>query len=394
MAIYFSGFFGSKLAGFFLLVGVWIQIIIGFYGGYLADKVGRKRIMIVGIVIQIVTYFFMTIANSPMFESVWLTLIMFILNGASGGLVYPAASALLIDSSTPDNRTFMFSIQYWTGNVSFMIGSILGGFFFEHHRFELFLGLTACSVLTLLLTAFIMTDSFVPNKVVEKVHVIKDMARSYKVVVKDKAFMYLILATVFLWSMENHSANFIAVRLAKEFKTEMIYFFDFTSVEVTGYKIIGFLNTENAALVVLFGMFISSWIQNKEMKPMLYVSIFMYFLGHIFLSVTNSLWFIFIIGLIITFGEMYASPIVHTFEAEMMDESSRGSYSAFANFGGNLTQLAGALGLTIYGWIGGYGMAVVIALSGIVSFIFFHLSIKIHKDNKLKKVPTVIEAVN
>ncbi|MDF2534798.1 MAG: emrB [Bacillales bacterium] len=391
MAIYFSGHFGSKFAGILLLIGVWIQIVVGFYGGYLADKIGRKKIMSIGIIIQLITYIFMALANSPILDSAWLTLIMFTLNGASGGLVYPATSALLIDSSTLENRTFMFSIQYWTSNVSFMIGSLLGGFYFEHHRFELFSGLAVCTAFTLILTIYIMTDSYVPKKVIGKVHVIKDIVHSYKVVVKDKAFMYFIFATVFLWSMESHSANFIAVRLAKEFKTEVVQFFHFTSFEVTGYKIIGFLNTENATLVVLFGIFISSWIRNKGMKNILYISILMYFIGYIVLSYSNSLWLIFIVGLILTFGEMFSTPIAHTYESEMMDESARGSYSAIGSFGGNLTQLAGAIGLTLYGWIGGYGMAAVIALCGVCSFYFFHISLKIHSEKMLKQKAMALE---
>lgn len=110
----------------------------------------------------------------------------------------------------------------------------------------------------------------------------------------------------------------------------------------------------------------------------------MYFFGHVILSLTNSLGIIFLLGLIITFGEMFASPILQTYEAVMMDESVRGTYSAFSNFGNNLTQLVGALGLAKYGWIGDYVMATILAVCGLFSFMFFHYSLKAHEENSKK----------
>lgn len=44
MAIYFSIKLGSVLAGVLLLVNVMAALIIGLYGGYIGDRLGRKRL--------------------------------------------------------------------------------------------------------------------------------------------------------------------------------------------------------------------------------------------------------------------------------------------------------------------------------------------------------------
>lgn len=43
MAIYFSAKMGLALTGFLLSLTLLTQILLGFYGGYLADRWGRKK---------------------------------------------------------------------------------------------------------------------------------------------------------------------------------------------------------------------------------------------------------------------------------------------------------------------------------------------------------------
>ena len=313
MAIYFSEKIGASLTGMLLIINVVLGMFTGLYGGYLADKVGRKNIMVTSLAITMTSYSFMAIANSPWFESVWITYFMYTIIGISGSLSGPATDAILVDSSTKENRTYMYSLTYWTHNVSLMIGSIFGSFFFKEHRFELFIALTITSLITLLMVAFVMTDAYVPKTIVEKVHVIKDMVKSYKVVIKDKAFMAFTMGIVFLFSLEAHGANFIAVRLAKDFKPFDFQFFNFPKVNIEGVNIVGFLLTENTVLVVLFTMFVVVWIHKRDPKKMLYLGLILHTLGYVFLGFTNSIFIIFLAGLVTTFANfLYSSPILYS----------------------------------------------------------------------------------
>ncbi|PEK32370.1 MFS transporter [Bacillus pseudomycoides] len=386
MAIYFSERLGTALTGVLLCLNVILGIFSGFYGGYLADKIGRKRVMAMGLVINIIAYSLMTIANSPWFESVWITFVMFTINSICNSLVGPAAEAILIDSSTKENRNFMYSLTYWSLNVAAMIGSLLGGLFFNEHRFELFIGLTVTSGITLFMVIFVMTDEYVPKTVVEKVHVIRDMINSYKVVIVDKAFMAFTFAIVFLWSLENHGANYIAIRISHEFTPIDLHLLSFPKIHLDGIKVVGFLLSQNTVLVVLFTLFVSAWIRKSNQKNMLYIGIACYTVGYLFLGFSNIVWVIFIAGFINTIGEIIYTPIQSTMRAELMNESARGAYSAFSSISYQLCNLIGALGITLYSWIGSQGMLIVLAISGFVSFLLFRYSFKLSESKQERKL--------
>lgn len=64
----------------------------------------------------------------------------------SSGLINPAGEAMLIDVSTPENRSFMYSVSYWANNLSIMIG-IMVGVVFVDYLFPLLVVLLSCHLL-------------------------------------------------------------------------------------------------------------------------------------------------------------------------------------------------------------------------------------------------------
>jgi DHA1 family multidrug resistance protein B-like MFS transporter len=109
MGIYLTAKLGQGLAGILLMATVAIQIIGSFYGGYLADKQGRKTVMVYTQAIQLGAFLLMTLANSPFLDSAWLTFAMLAVQSAASGMMSPAQDAMLIDVSTEENRGFMYS---------------------------------------------------------------------------------------------------------------------------------------------------------------------------------------------------------------------------------------------------------------------------------------------
>lgn len=127
MAIYFSMEINSSVAGFLLMINVLAQFLAGMYGGHLADIIGRKKLMVTGELLKVFAFLGMVLCNSPMFHSPWITFVMLLIIGVAQGLINPAGEAMLIDVSTPENRSFMYSVSYWANNLSIMIGIMGGG---------------------------------------------------------------------------------------------------------------------------------------------------------------------------------------------------------------------------------------------------------------------------
>lgn len=275
MAIYFSAKLGPAITGLLLVLTVCAQILMGFYGGYLADRWGRKKVMVYGQWTQCCALFIMMAANSPWLDSAWLTFAMMLVQNASNGMINPAADAMLIDVSTKENRTYMYGINYWSNNLSIALGSVAGGLFFATHRFELLLVLTVVSFLTLVIIAFSIKESYQPKPmphVGSRTGILRDMVASYKLVMTDRRFILFSLSGMLIFAPEFQTPNYIAVRLAQEFAPQSNGLFDWFTVELTGIKIFSLIQLENTLLVVLFSLAVTKLIERLKEAPALYIS--------------------------------------------------------------------------------------------------------------------------
>ncbi len=375
MAIYFSSKVGGVLAGGLLLFNTIVSLVISLYGGYIADRVGRKKVLVIGQGLMTLSYIFMAVANSPFLDSVWLTFVMMTLNSVANGLTNPAADAMLVDVSTPENRKVMYSISYWSANLSIMIGAQLGGLLFKTHRFELFLSLTVVSILTFILVTFVMVEAYEVKKVTEKRNVLYDVVLNYRTVMQNKAFMIFILATTFAMSTEFQLNNYIGVRLENEFGSRVVSLFGLNDIPVDGLRMLSFITTENTLLVVCFTLFVTKFIKRFRDDYMLYIGVALYVSGFAITSVSNSMTILLIAALIFTTGELMYVPIRQSLMADTMDENARSSYMAVNGLSFQFAKISGSLGVSLGAIIGSYGMFIVILLLGVISFFLFRKSL-------------------
>ncbi|WP_409291460.1 MDR family MFS transporter [Peribacillus sp. SCS-37] len=380
MAIYFSRELGSTLAGILLLINVAASIISGFYGGYITDKAGRKKVLVIGQIASLISFIVMAAVNSPWYGSVWITFYMMLLNSFSSGFINPAAEAMLIDVSTKETRTFMYSINYWAINASIMIGSLAGGFLFKEHKFELFLSLTLIGVLTLLLIVFFMEDQYQPKKGIGKISVWKDMAGSYRAVMHNKAFLIFSLASIFVLGLEMQRNNYISIRLEQGFPPMELAIFG-VGFHVDGIRMFSFLTTENTLIIVMFTVLMAAWVTRFREKNILNIGIFAQVAGYSVLAAGNSIWLLLAAGLIQTIGEMMYVPVRQSLMADLMEEDSRGAYMAVNGLVFQGAKLLGAAGIILGAAWGPAGMIAVYIVCGMVSLVLFAAAVK---DSRVK----------
>lgn len=371
MAIYFSIKLGSAIAGALLLINVIASLVIGLYGGYVGDRLGRKKVMIIGQSIQVISIACMGIANSDYVDSPWLTFIFMLVNSLGSGLMNPATEAMLIDVSTPENRKVMYSINYWAINLSIAIGAIFGGLLFENYRLQLFIGLTVIAVITLYVMAVYMEEVYVARKTVEKKNVLKDMADSYKVVMKDKAFLIFCAASICTLSLEFQINNYLGVRLQKEFETVHFLFGNGVTFDLTGIRMLSWISAENTILVVLCSALLIKMLKNFNDLKILYVGLFIYTIGFTILGTSNSLWILLIAGLFQTVGEMMYVPVRQSIMADMVPNEARGSYMAINGMVFQVAKMNGALGVMLGSFIVSWGMSALYFIVGMSSILLF-----------------------
>ncbi len=383
MAIYFTNKINATVAGILILIHVIVQFVSGLYGGYLADQLGRKRIMITGEWIRIVGVIGMILANSPWFVSPWLTFVMMLLIGVSSGLVNPAAEAMLIDVSTKETRAFMYSINYWAVNMSMMLGIIIGGWLYKDYFFELLLSLLIMSFVVLWMTSALIQETYSVEKhsKEKKEYGFSPILKSYQTVIKDFPFVFFTLGGIMILALEFQRNNFIAVRLEEEISSRIWTFVGGMELTINGVKLLSLLTVENTLIIVLFTALASKWIKGKSEQPVMYLGFILFGSGYGVLAFSNNIPMLFLAVILLSVGELLYVPMRQSILADIIDDSKRGAYMAFNGFVFQIGKILGALGIIVGEVIGGTGMAVSYIGLVILGILFSRIAINKHERN-------------
>ncbi|MDP3209493.1 MAG: MFS transporter, partial [Rhodoglobus sp.] len=121
---------GAILSGFGLgsLGGVTL-------GGVLADRLGRRATMLMGLVLGAAAMLALGAADEW-----WELGVAAAALGMLSDLYRPAVSALVADIVPPEQRLRAFGLLYWAINLGFAAGTGVAGFLAENHFTALFIG--------------------------------------------------------------------------------------------------------------------------------------------------------------------------------------------------------------------------------------------------------------
>ncbi|MFN7252751.1 MAG: MFS transporter [Anaerobacillus sp.] len=154
--------FAQSLGASSLLIGV----IVGIYsltnmgGNILAgqwiDKFGRKKILVIGLLFVSVCLLGYTFVTTPL----QLLLIRFI-HGIGGGLLVPAAFALLGDKSRSTNRGKTMAFSGACVGISAIIGPAFGALMTNFFGIDwVFYSISGLFALTALIITFVLTENY------------------------------------------------------------------------------------------------------------------------------------------------------------------------------------------------------------------------------------------
>ncbi|MGG4548191.1 MFS transporter [Rossellomorea marisflavi] len=326
MALFFATEMSKVWAGMFLISTVIIGFIVNLIGGYVSDRFPRKRVLLVTSWLNAACFLLMTVSLFP--EEKWIIVfagayILFIITSSLGR---PAMHAIIIDSTTPENRKAVYALDYWLINLSMAIGAALGGLLYLHHKQELFIMLTVTSTIIPIAYGIWLKDEF--KGFLEKKHknVLVDLINNYRIAFKDSAFVKVVAGTTFILAAEFSLNSYIGIRLAEEFRSVTVGGF-----EIAGVRMLSFLNIENMLLVVCLTFLINRWTDKVSKQKGLLIGLLIYGLGYAVVTSANTWYVLILFNLIATIGELIYSPIRNAEQANMIPADKRGSYSGFSN---------------------------------------------------------------
>ncbi len=373
MALYFTHEMNKVWAGLYLVFTVLISFLVNLIGGYLTDRFSRKNILLISSSLSAIMFLCMTISLLPNKHNIWLFSTAYLVYIMTSSIGRPAMNAIIIDSTTAENRKLVYSIDYWLVNLSMAIGTTLGGLLYTNHKLLLFTLLTCTSTLLPIAYKIWLIDENAIRLEKQKNHFILDLIQNYKIALQDKPFLKVVVGTVFIVAAEFTLNNYIGVRLSETFTSIQIEDF-----QITGVQMLSILNIENMLLVVTFTFLINKITDRIKKQKVLLFGLILYGLGYATITSLNTLYILIIFNLIATIGELMYSPILNTLQANMIPKDKRGSYSALSNISYTGADLIARSSIIIGAYINPTMMSIYIGLIVILgtSFVYLGLFVK------------------
>ncbi|WIY63385.1 MFS transporter [Bacillus arachidis] len=380
LAIYFSQKIGAIETGIILIIIVISGVIGGFIGGHVSDKIGRRKIMIYSEIGILLSYLFIALCNSPWFNLPYISAAFFIINMFCGGMFQPAAQAMIIDVTNSESRKLVFTISYWLGNLSTAIGGIIGAFLFKNHLFELFIGISLISLLSVFMTVFFITETYTPEPSSKSSNYKKkfssiEMLQTYLIVLKDKLFMFYIFGAILIFSLEQSLTNYIGIRLEKDISQHSASLFGIDFV-LDGTKILGFLRTENTILVVLLSSVVLFLFKKWSDRWTLVTGMLIFSICFSVFAFTNSVVFLFIAMFIGTIGELMYVPIKQAMIGELAPPNARSTYMAFNSLTFYGAMIVSSLLIIVGEWIRPIYMGGLLLILGLTGTSLYYIITK------------------
>ncbi|KZE52285.1 arabinose ABC transporter permease [Brevibacillus parabrevis] len=340
LIVFFSSQLGTAVTGMMFIAVMAASILGTFAGGYAADRIGRKKVIVTCEAIILAGFSAVAWVNAPGYQLPYATFGLFVLIQLCSGAAGPVYQALIIDVSRPDNRRAIFTALYWINNLAGAAGGMIGAFLFKGHHFWLFVGVAGSTAISLLITILFIGETYVPqsrsqSQPGKKAAQTKDgegrnfsrMLTAYGSVVRHKWFMRFALASLLIIAVEEQLTNVIGIRLVKEL-AEPQALLPFLSFQVDGMNMLGILRSENTMLVVCLTGVVSLMMRKYKDRARLLWGLALFFSGYAVISYSASPGLLLFAMLVATIGELMHIPAKQTMLANMVPDDARSTYMA------------------------------------------------------------------
>jgi len=325
LTLYLTGRLGMSQgdAGSFMFLISMVYIPGNFIGGKLADKLGRKRLMVVTQIISAALYIPCGFAAFSEFVP-WLILASVFFDG----LTDPARSAMMMDLTTPDNRRTAFSLTYLGHNLGFAMGSLIAGFLFEHASSWLFWG-NALAVFAATLIVGIKVPETKPTQQQIDATIGSGSTEEAHKGTLVQALMSRPFLIIFTMITTWYGFVYAQHRFALPLQAKAVF-------GVGGAAIFGSFMTLNAVLVI----FLSTPVMalSRKWKPINSVALagLFYAVGFGMIGLARNIWLFYLSTILWTLGEIVNATNEGAYVANHTPISHRGRFQAVLPFIGGL----------------------------------------------------------
>ncbi len=299
-------------------------------GGYLADHIGRRFTLLVGMLASALAFLSIVLAA----RLIVLTTVT-LLAGLAIDLYRPAMSALVADIVPSRDRARAFSLNYWAINVGVALSGVIGGVLAQHSFWLLFVidAATCIGFAGLIVWRVPETKPQTADK---------RESTGYRVVLRDRLLVTLVgIALV-------ASAIFLQTYVT----LPLVLRQDNLSIAVYGL-----LTMTNAITVVVCQPVLMRWFTRWRQQVVIVAALLVLGVGFgLMIFVHSAIGYVATV-VVWTLGEIGFNGVMPSVVANIAPEHARGRYSgAFALAFGASSFVAPLLGTTMLDWFGRNGL--------------------------------------
>ncbi|MBL8062563.1 MAG: MFS transporter [Anaerolineales bacterium] len=323
--IYAGGKLGLPLSTVASLISInaGVGLFASFLAGTLADRIGRKVVMVVSLGMMGTGYFFLVQAETYLQFALLMALV-----GLSNPLYQVGADAMLADMIPPEQRTDAYAINRIANNTGFGIGPAIGGFLASTSYALAFYGASAGFLMYGFIWLVFARETL--DKTLSEVKTsalagqastAKEAARSdgYLRVFKDRPYM----AFVALVGLGLIAPSILWILMPVYAKT------NFNVPEV----LYGWIPTTNAVMCVFLQYAVTNVTRKNRTLPVVGIGMLVYALGAGSVALMTGFWGFWVSMIILTFGELIVVPTASKYVADIAPADLRGRYMSLYWFG-------------------------------------------------------------
>lgn len=365
--IYFSKTVGTFITGFMFIFVLTASMVGSLTGGYAADHIGRKKVIVLSEAIVSIGFACVALVNSSLFTMPYITFFLFMAIYFFSGAAEPAYQALLIDVSSPDNRHSIYTYSYWLRNLAISIGGIIGAFLFFNYHFFLYIGIAFCLFISLIITISCIKETYTPVPLETVPKRGNTFLKGYSQVLKHKRFTAFIVANLLLISMEEQLTNYMAIRLTNNIPEPQSFLF----FRADGINLVGILKSENTLLIVLLTLVISYFVKKYNDRFMILLGVSLYFIGYILISLSDVPILLIVAMFVATLGEMIYLPIKQTLLADLIPNHARSTYMAAYSLFSFIGISTAGIFILISTWLSAAVMSSIFGCMGLLCLLIY-----------------------
>lgn len=340
------------------------DIVFTIIAGGVTDKYGRKKIMLLGLLLQGIAIGCFVFA-----QSVFIFALLYVINGVGRSLYIPAQRAQIADLTKQKQQAEIFALLHTMAAIGSVIGPLIGTIFYRTHPEYVF---TVQSIALIVYAVVIWTQLPETAPAMTKPTQKLEVSSPKQFVHKHYTVLALMITTL--------PISFFYAQT----ETNYLIFVKHTLPDFE--RIIVFITTCKAIMEITLQVFLVKWSERFSMAKIILISYTCYTIAAIGYGLSEIIASLFFTLLFLVIGESIALNHLFRFVSEIAPTDKRGLYFSIYGLHWDISRTCGpVIGAVLLSKLNGSMLFYICACFLVVGGIIQAMFIQNIERNKMKK---------